>query len=262
MNGLGLLDVSPLTFPMNRTINRKNTMKRNLLISTTLLLTASLVAASAAPKDDVVAAAKKLADNGNYSWKSTVEGGQGGRNRGPTEGKTTKDGITKLVTSGQNNTTEAFLKGDKGVVSNPDGGWQTLDELANSEGPGRFRAGTMRNFKAPAAQATELAGGAKEIKKEGDAYVSDLTEEQAKTLLSFRGGRGGGGGEGPTVSNAKGSVKFWITDGALSKYELKVTGSVSFNGNDRDVDRTTTIEIKDVGTTKVEVPEDVKKKLS
>lgn len=262
MNEFTLHNVSHDTFTMNANINQRTSMKTNLLISTTLLLAGALVTATAAPKDDVAAAAKKLADNGNYSWTSTVAGGQGGRNRGPTEGKTTKDGITKLVTAGQNNTTEAYLKGDKGVVNNPDGGWQTLEELANSEGPGRFRAGTMRNFKAPAAQATELAAGAKEIKKEGDAYVSDLTEEQAKTLLSFRGGRGGGGGEAPAISNAKGSVKFWVTDGSLSKYEFKVTGTVSFNGNDRDVDRTTTIEIKDVGTTKVEVPEDVKKKLS
>jgi hypothetical protein len=40
-----------------------------------------------------------------------------------------------------------------------------------------------------------------------------------------------------------------------------VQGSVSWNGNDREVDRTTTVEIKDVGTTKIEVPEDAKKKL-
>jgi len=65
-----------------------------------------------------------------------------------------------------------------------------------------------------------------------------------------------------TFSNAKGSVKFWVKDGALTKFQYKVTGSVSFNGNDRDVDRTTTIEIKDVGTTKVNVPDQAKKKLS
>lgn len=243
-------------------------MKRILLISTALLLAGSLVAVNAAPKDDVTAAAKKLADNGNYSWKTTIampeggQGGQGGRNRGPTEGKTTKDGITQLKMTFGENTSEAFLKGEKAVLNNPDGGWQTLDELANSEGRGRGMAGTLRNFKAPAAQAAELAGDAKDLKKDGDAYASDLSEERAKALLSFRGGRGGGGGEGPTVSDAKGSVKFWIKDGAISKYEFKVTGKMSFNGNDRDVDRTTTVEIKDVGTTKVEVPEDVKKKLS
>jgi hypothetical protein len=56
-------------------------------------------------------------------------------------------------------------------------------------------------------------------------------------------------------------VKLWVKDGLLSKYEVKVQGKVSFNGNDRDVDRTTTIEIKDIGSTKVQVPDDAKKKL-
>jgi hypothetical protein len=37
---------------------------------------------------------------------------------------------------------------------------------------------------------------------------------------------------------------------------------MNFNGNDVDVDRTTTTEIKDLGTTKVVVPEAAKKKLS
>ena len=117
----------------------------------------------------------------------------------------------------------------------------------------------MRNIKTPAVQAADLAAAAKDLKKEGDAYSGDLTEEGAKTLLTFR---PRGGGDGPTVSNAKGSVKFWLKDGELSKYEFKVTGKVSFNGNDRDVDRATTVEIKDVGTTKVNVPEEAKKKLS
>jgi hypothetical protein len=37
---------------------------------------------------------------------------------------------------------------------------------------------------------------------------------------------------------------------------------MSFNGNDIDQDRTTTVVIKDVGTTKVTVPDEAKKKLS
>ncbi len=85
-----------------------------------------------------------------------------------------------------------------------------------------------------------------------------MTEDGAKTLLTFR---RGGNGDGPTVTNPKGSVTFWITDGKLSKYQYHVTGTVSFNGNDRDVDRTTTTEIKDVNTTKIDVSDDAKKKL-
>ena len=37
---------------------------------------------------------------------------------------------------------------------------------------------------------------------------------------------------------------------------------MSFNGNDFPVDQTTTVEVKDVGTTKVEVPADAKKKMT
>jgi hypothetical protein len=47
----------------------------------------------------------------------------------------------------------------------------------------------------------------------------------------------------------------------LSKYEVKVQGKMSFNDNEIEINRTTTVEIKDVGTAKINVPEDVKKKL-
>ena len=117
----------------------------------------------------------------------------------------------------------------------------------------------LQNFKAPAAQAEDLAGKAKELKSSEGAYSGDLTEEGAKSLLTLGRGRGG---NAPEISGAKGSVKFWIKDGVLSKIQFNVQGKVSFNGNDRDVDRTTTIEIKDVGTTTVTVPEDAKKALS
>jgi len=113
----------------------------------------------------------------------------------------------------------------------------------------------VRNFRAPAAQATNLVASVKELKKDGDVYAGDLTEDGAKELLTFR--RGGGA----TVSNPKGSVKFWVKDGQLSKYEYAVQGKVDFNGNEVDVDRDTTVVIKDVGATKVVVPDGAKKVL-
>jgi hypothetical protein len=57
-------------------------------------------------------------------------------------------------------------------------------------------------------------------------------------------------------------VKFWLKDGVLTKYEVKVKGTVKWNDNDYENDRTTTVEIKDVGKTKLEVPDDAKKKVS
>jgi len=115
-------------------------------------------------------------------------------------------------------------------------------------------------FRAPAAQATEAVDKVKELKKDGDAYSADLTEEGAKDLMSFA-GRRGGNNQGPQISSAKGNIKFWVKDGALAKFQYTVEGKMTFNGEDRDVNRTTTTEIKDVGSTKVEIPADAKPKL-
>jgi len=217
----------------------------------------SLLAAESGAKEDVTAAAKKLGDKGNYSWKSTMEAGNF---NGTTDGKTDKDGLVSLSMTFGDNTTEAYVQGSKGAVKAPDRDWESLSELANSTepGPGRFLVRRLQNFKAPAAEAADLAAKAKELKKEGDVYSSELTEAGAKELMSFGGRRGG---NAPEPKNAKGAVKFWTKDGVLSKYELKVQGTINFNGEDRDIDRTTTTEVKDVGTTKIEVPEAAKKKM-
>lgn len=243
-------------------------MKPFTLATCFLVAAGSLLAADAPSKDAVKAAAKALGDKPNYSWKSNVEnaggGGGGGGGRGfggPTEGKTEKDGATHLTMTRGDNTIVAVLKGGKGAVKTADG-WKTADEVSadqDRQNPARFAARMLSNYKTPAVQAADLAEQAKELKAEGDAIAGDLTEAGAKSLLSL-GGRGGGA-NAPEISGAKGSVKFWIKDGALAKYQFKVQGTMTFNGNDREVDRTTTVEIKDVGTTKVEVPDDANKKL-
>jgi hypothetical protein len=232
-------------------------MKRNLLMSSLMLLASSLLAQDA--KQTVTTAAKKLADTDNYSWKQTTENaGGGGFGGGTSEGKTQKGGYTWLSMSMRDNTIEAVKKGDKGAIKG-ENGWRSLSEASSGDrGPATFMARRIQNFKAPAGQAEQLAGEVKDLKQDGDTYSGDLTEEGAKSLLMF-GGRGGG--NGPEISGAKASVKFWVKDGMLTKYETHVKGTVSFNGNDRDVDRTTTVEIKDVGSTKLTVPEGAEKKM-
>lgn len=234
-------------------------MNTNTLLSVAALLAAS-VCVGASPKDDVAAAVKKLADQPNYSWKTTVQAPEGTRGRsGPTEGTTEKDGYTHVKSQFGENTTQTVLKGEKGAVTNREGAWESLGEVENQEGFGRFRAAMARNLKTPAVQAAELLAAAKELKKDGDAYSGELSVDAVKQLLSFGGRRGG---DGPEISNPKGSVQFFVKDGALTKYEYKVQGTVRFNENDREVDRTTVVELKDIGTTKVTIPEEAKKKAS
>jgi hypothetical protein len=227
-------------------------MKKNILIGALALLAGSLFAADSSPKADVIAAAQKLAVTASYSWKQTVVVPESAQFKpGPTEGKTEKGGATYLKMSYGDNTTEIVMQGGKAAVTDSEGNWQSLTNLENdSEGPSRFLVGMLRNFKAPAAQATNLVTSVKELKQDGDAYSGDLTETGAKAQFRFG-----------SVTNPKGSVKFWLKDGLLSKYEYKVQGTVDFNGNEVDLDRDTTVEISDVGATKVDVPDGAKKVL-
>ena len=227
-------------------------MKISLLLRALASVAATINAADSTPKDNVTAAAKRLGEKASYSWKATVVVPESAQFRpGPTDGKTEKDGFTQVSMSFGDNPIQAVIKGEKAAVTNQDGGWQSLSELDANEGPGRFLTGLIRNFKTPAVQAADLAAAVKELKKDGDVYSGDLTEDGAKAQFRFG-----------TVKNPKGSVKFWLKDGLVTKYEFKLKGTVEFNGNEFESDRTTTVEIKDVGTTKMDVPEAAKKKLS
>jgi len=229
-------------------------MKTKILLSILTLASGSLLAAESSPKDEVIAGAKKLAEKENYGWKST---NAFSGFTSTSEGKANKDGVIYLAVTFGDNTTEAYLKGGKGVVKQPDQEWQSLAELENEEGPIQFLVRRLQTFKAPADQAQDLASKTKEIKKEGENYSSDFTEAGAKEVLTFGRRRPGA----PEPKNAKGSVKFWLRDGMLSKFQLKLQGTVNFGGDDQDIEGTTTVEIKDVGKTKVEVPEAAEKKL-
>jgi hypothetical protein len=246
-------------------------MFRDVLFGCVALVAGSGVVMAAA-QDDVKAAAQKLADSQNYSWKSTTQagGGQGGGRGfgGPSEGKIDKAAGVMIVSMTRgDNEMQIVKKGDKAAIKTQDG-WKTLAELEQDNnggqpGRGRFMGRMVQNMQPPSKTAEELAADVKELTPAaaGDGWSGPLSEEGAKKAMFPGGRRGGGQGQGPQISNAKGDVKFWTKDGVLAGYELHVTGSIDFNGNTRDIDRTTTVQISDVGSTKVEIPDEAKKKL-
>jgi hypothetical protein len=234
-------------------------MKRITILTAIMALAGLTVSAADSPKDAITNATKALSAKANYSWKATVVVPEGTPfSPGPTEGQTEKDGYTVVKMSMMDNAFEGVIKGDKFAFKGEEG-WQSEADLANAQGPGQFMGRMFHGYKTPAAQAQELAAGIKELKKDGDVYSGDLTEDAVKAQLSF--GGPGPGGQGPAITNPKGSAKFWIKDGVLDKYEIKVAGSMDFGGNSMAMDRDTTVVIKDVGTTKVTVSDDAKKKI-
>ncbi len=245
-------------------------MKKYLITAISLAFAPVLFAEG--PADDVKAAAKKLAESG-YSWTISNPGRDGGPGMS-VEGKAGKDGVVCLKNTYGDRSTETIIKAGKAAVKTEDG-WKSGEELAaardgggGGRGFGGLAARMAENYKTPAAEIATLLEGTKDLKKDGDAISGDLTEEAAKQRLTF-GGRGGrrpgGGGDNaqrPEPTNAKGTVKFWIKDGALAKYELTVSGSIAGrDGESRDINRTSTVEFKDVGTTKLEIPAEAASKL-
>jgi len=233
-------------------------MKRSILSGLAALLAGSLLAADSTTKDIVTAAAKKLGGKTDYTWTATVVVPEDAPFKpGPTQGKTEKDGFTTLSLSIFESQIQAVLKGKKAAATSEDGSWKTSEEFDQLEGPGRFMGVILRGVKRPADEAAELASFAKELKKDVDVYASDLTEEGAKALQTFK----MPGGDSMAVNDAKGSAKFWIKDGSLTKYEFRLASNMKFGDNEFPNDRTTTVEIKDVNKTKVEVSEAAKKKV-
>ena len=229
-------------------------------IVTSLLLTAiagSLLGAE--PKDDVKAAAKNLAQKPNYSWVSTPKSeGGGNAGAGAAEGKTEKSGFTYVTLSVGNADVELAFKGAKAAIKRADEDWKSADEL---EGNSAWIAKRLKEFKTPAAEAADLAEKVSELKKSGDnVYSGSLSEEGVKEL--FARARRRDTGDAP--EEAKGSAKFWIQDGILTKYQYNVQGKLTVGAEKREVEvnRTTTVEIKDVGATSVKVSDEAKKKLS
>jgi len=226
------------------------------LLSILSVLVVSLFAASADPKSEVSDAIKKLTQQSGYSWTYTpkTEGSESARRQGPMEGKTEKDGVSYLKGEAGDITIEIAFKGEKMIV-NYNGDWLSTAEI----GENNRTVQRLKALKRPTDEAESLMGKSTALKKESDGvYSSEMDGTAAKEMFALLGKRAA---EAPV---AKGLVKFWVKDGQLAKYEFVVRGKITVGEDKREVDlsRTTTVEIKEVGSTKVSLPEDAKKKLS
>lgn len=229
------------------------------LLASLLALAFAGAAIRAAPADDVKAAAKKLADAPNYAFTATTQFG----NSPPfaINGVSEKGGYSMTRMTVGENTRRTVRKGDVVVMQGRDGEWMTLEEIRQQFGnPGR--SGGMFGG-APVDHAKEIADLAdtlSDITLIDGAISGTLTAEGVRRF--FAASRSPSAPPPPAPKNAAGLAKIWLKDGAIAKYVVELNGTIALpNGDEREVERTTTTEIKDVGTTKVEIPEPAKKKL-
>ncbi|MEO7677704.1 MAG: hypothetical protein ABIV39_13165 [Verrucomicrobiota bacterium] len=236
-------------------------MKKILPFALSAILFTTLHAAESGPKEALAKASKELANKTNYSWTATTKEADGSAGRlGNVEGKTEKSGLTFLGLSPGGIPVEVYMKGEKGVARALEG-WQSFDEITKAGGTAAAIARFLKTYKTPAAQAIELANNVTEL-KEADGVISGELKAEAINELLLMGGRRREGQDAPKTTDTKGSVKFWIKDGALNKYEINVQGKITSSDRSLEIDRTTTIEINEIGSTKIEMPAEAKEKIS
>lgn len=235
-------------------------MKQALIIGLIGLLAHTLSAADSSPRDKLLNATKQLGDKPNYSWTATTKEGDGSPGRvGPIAGKAEKGGLTYLSFEIGAVPVEVYMNGQKGAAKALEG-WQTFDEIAQTSGTAAAVVRYLRVYKAPGVESAALSEKVKDVKEAEGVISGDLKDEAVKELLE-RGARRREGQEPPKIADPKGSLKCWIQNGALAKYEVNIQGRVTAGDREFDVNRTTTIEIKDVGSTKLEVPAEAKAKM-
>jgi hypothetical protein len=233
-------------------------MKSSSILPLTLLslLTWATPLSAAEAKSEIRDALKKLREQPIYSWTITpkTEGSEAAGRQGTVEGKAEKDGFIWVKGSYGDTPFEAVSKGNKAVI-NYAGEWVAVDE--DDEGTARY-ARRLRPLRQVLESAEELLAKSKELKKGDDgSYASELTAEGAKELFGRLGRRAA------EATEAQGSGKFWVKEGVLTKFESTVKGKFTTGEEKKEVSlsRTVTVELKDIGSTKLTIPEEARSKL-
>ncbi len=236
-----------------------------------LLLLAATASLRAAPADQAVVAAMKIVDTRNYSWTCYVP--STGRALVVREGKANKDGFSMVtfvdpqspmmrqIARLNDGTVIAFFRGEGNFVFQTSDGWKTGEELPPL---GLRRRGAKGgadywlSVPSPHEELEIIVGSYQDMKLVDGALQGSLSDDGARQLL--------GSSKTPAVT-ATGSFKLWVEDGVLTKYLVDLTGTIMTGAPGADAESTPLrrlmlTEIKDVGKTKLDVPDEVRRKLS
>ncbi len=278
-------------------------MKRHRLASLAVL--SAVTGLRALSSDTAIVAAMKLPEAANYTWTTRVDDDarsytvDGQTDRAGDLSLVTMPMVATVRrragtgTANSDNLSTVLFKGDENFGVQVDSGWKTADELASTtdgsvrggypggsdgvprrgrRGAGGFPGAGSRNGRPPPAYSNLqktlsrpheeigiIVATVADLKIDGEIASGTLSDTAAKLLLVHPGQKE------ITPLKASGTFRFWLKDGALVKYEVKLEGTLAvMNRGDRheiEVHQTSLTEIQHVGTTKFDVPDEARKKL-
>jgi len=222
--------------------------------------------------DEAKDAARKLGEQSSYTWTSTTRKLVDGKDAAPdkvapiSEGRIEKAGATYLILAkGTPKSVEVAIRESKVAVKTPDG-WKSLNDFApadpaSNKKPDKLAvlAKSYERFTSPSSEVVSLVEGMKEMKGEGDGLYSGQATEDARKAYLVRTAKPGAAPK--ELMEPKLTLRCWVKDGMLVKYEVALE-SKKLKKDVVTVNATvTTVELREIGSTKAELPEEARKKL-
>lgn len=147
--------------------------------------------------------------------------------------------------------------GGRGMGGGGGRGYPPVDD--RGEGGGRTFSNVQKTLSRPHEEIAVIVAGGSDLKAEGEVVSGRLSETSAKLLLVHEGQRD------RVPLQAGGTFRLWVRGGALVKYETRLEGVLrvddSSGRREVRVNETATTTLSEVGTARVEVPAEVRKRL-
>lgn len=147
--------------------------------------------------------------------------------------------------------------GGRGMGGGGGRGYPPVDD--RGEGGGRTFSNVQKTLSRPHEEIAVIVAGGSDLKAEGEVVSGRLSETSAKLLLVHEGQRD------RVPLQAGGTFRLWVRGGALVKYETRLEGVLrvddSSGRREVRVNETATTTLSEVGTARVEVPVEVRKRL-
>lgn len=206
----------------------------------------------------VNAAISKLNTAPNYSWTVNVQIPNAPFTPAPVNGVAEKDGYAVVTQDFNGNTMQAVFKGGQIAIKGEDG-WVSI---ADADDQTAMMGGFLVGPGTPIAEANKILRDAGDLSTDTNGVIGgNFTDAGATDQMTFPSRNGN---TPPPPKDAKGSLQFWLNpDDSLARYETHLTAKIAFGPDQdpQDFEVTRTVEIHDVGTTKVNVPADALKVL-
>ncbi|MCC9642471.1 arabinan endo-1,5-alpha-L-arabinosidase [Rhodopirellula sp. JC740] len=194
-------------------------------------------------------AIEELETKRSYRWVSESElEGQSGFRPGAMRGTTVADDMIALSISFGSRDLQTVIDGEKAAVTDRDGRWETIAMKDQGYSSGKSSASIARNVETPVEELKKLVPLLTFLRTEDDWIVGDLPANAAEDHLEIRRG-------GETVRRPTGIVRFRINHGSLTKYVVRAEAELVNEDRTNKVSRTKTIQLRDVGTAKWDVPD-------